>query len=105
MSSHFPRLAFQIGTVALFLASLTAATARTEPDRQSSPDWQAEVRADTQSRNWTKALEVVNGVLGNDPRDQDGRAWRGRILLWSGDVDGAEAEFRSLTADSPRDPD
>jgi len=104
MSANFRPLAFQIGTSAVFFASLLALPALAHSARQSS-DWQAEVRADAEAQNWTKALAVLNGVLSNDPSDQDARAWRGRILLWSGEVKAAEAEFGSLTANSSKDPD
>lgn len=73
--------------------------------QQTAPTWQDEVRRDAQAQNWAKALEIVDSILKTRPEDDDVKAWHARVLLWSGDVRNAQAEFLLLTVDSPKDPD
>lgn len=102
MVSHSSRAVFRIGTVGVCLLGAFAVVAGSQ---QAPVGWEDEIRRDAEAQNWTKALEIVDGVLADAPQDDDARAWRGRLLLWSGEVKSAEAEFGSLTADSPNDPD
>jgi tetratricopeptide (TPR) repeat protein len=105
MFSYFARGSFRIGTIAALLAACLAVFAPKASARQALSDWHDEVRRDAQSQRWTDALQVINGVVASDPHDDDARAWRGRVLLWSGDTNAAKTEFLALTVSSPKDPD
>ena len=72
---------------------------------QQAPDWETQVRKDAAVADWSDAFRLVNGVLSTYPTDYDARAWHARLLLWSGNAKGAEAEFLSLAGESPKDPD
>ena len=89
-------------TCALLLSFCCAAAV---PQQAAPPTWQDEVRREAQAQNWAKALDIVDSVLKTHPHDDDVKAWHARVLLWSGDVKSAQAEFLMLTADSPEDPD
>ncbi|HKQ85312.1 MAG TPA: tetratricopeptide repeat protein [Candidatus Acidoferrales bacterium] len=73
--------------------------------QQAPPDWETQVRKDAAVADWSDALRLVNGVLSTYPADYDARAWHARLLFWSGNAKSAEAEFLSLAAESPKDPD
>jgi tetratricopeptide (TPR) repeat protein len=105
MNSHPLRAVFRIGTFAALQLCLGATVAMAGPSQEAATDWQAEVRHAAEAQNWKQAFQVVDRVLAASPQDDDARAWRGRLLLWSGDTKQAQAEFVSLTADSPKDPD
>lgn len=73
---------------------------------QETPhEWQSEARRYAQAQQWDRAMEVVGHVLSRAPQDPEARAWRARLLLWSGRVAEAEQEFRELTRVEPKDPD
>jgi tetratricopeptide (TPR) repeat protein len=105
MRSHLAPAVFRTGTIAAAFVALCAPFASAVSASQVSANWQDEVRRDAEAQHWTQALDVVNGVLAAYPHDDDARAWRGRILLWSGDTNAAKDEFLALTVDSPKDPD
>jgi tetratricopeptide (TPR) repeat protein len=109
MSAEPIRSAVNTGRRVVVLACLLATLCAPAPiharQSQAPPDWQKEVQRDTQAQDWTTALQVIGGVLADAPNDSDALAWRGRVLLRSGDLRAAEAEFLSLTVTSPKDPD
>src|SRR4029077_554781 len=43
--------------------------------------------------------------IGRSPNDLDLRAWRARVLAWSGNFSAAEREYLALLRVSPDDPD
>ena len=73
--------------------------------QQGNPTWQQEVRSYAQAKDWTTALAIVDREIDRSPRDMDIRAWRARILTWSGQLAEAEREYRHILAILPNDPD
>ncbi len=67
--------------------------------------WEPEVRVYVASKNWSSAMQAVNRKLAESPNDANARAWRARILTWSGQLVAAEGEYRWLLAAVPNDPD
>jgi Flp pilus assembly protein TadD len=104
MSLRFRKL-FRFGAYGALCQSMLALVSLPASSQQVPADWETRVRQDAVAAHWSDGLQVVNAVLSIHPQDDEARAWRGRLLLWSGDVKDAETEFVSLTADSPKDPD
>jgi hypothetical protein len=50
-------------------------------------------------------MRIVEREAARAPQDTDVRAWRARILLWSGHIVESEREFRLLVRAAPQDPD
>ena len=73
--------------------------------QQTTPDWQAQVRKYAQQQDWNAAMHIVDLEVARTPQDMDVRAWRARVLLWSGQLADAEREFREILAAVPQDPD
>jgi Tfp pilus assembly protein PilF len=96
---------FRIATFGALKVCLLGAFALVARPQQAPWDWHEDVRKEAEARDWKKALQTVDQVLTKTPQDDDARAWRGRLLLWSGNAEAARTEFLSLTADSPGDPD
>ena len=73
--------------------------------QQMSLGWQDEVRKCAQRQDWNAAMAIVEEQISRNPQDMDVRAWRARVLLWSGKVTDAECEYREILAASPNDAD
>jgi tetratricopeptide (TPR) repeat protein len=73
--------------------------------QETRNEWQSEARRYAEAQQWERAMEVVGRVLDRAPQDLEAKAWRARLLLWSGRAAEAEREFRELTRAEPRDPD
>jgi tetratricopeptide (TPR) repeat protein len=73
--------------------------------RAQAPEWQAEVRKLAGEQNWNAALHIVDAELKQHPDDLDLRAWRARVLTWSGDLAAAEKEYGEILAANGSDPD
>jgi len=98
------RRLFQTGAVLLTGLLMSGRFAR--PCRgQQADDWQAEVRKDVAAHEWAQAVYVLDAALARWPEDADIRAWRARVLLWSGRLEEAEREFAELVKADPGDPD
>src|SRR5262249_1263241 len=69
------------------------------------PEWQAQVRKCVQSREWDRAMQIVEQEVTRAPRDMDTRAWRARVLAWSGRLQEAEEEYVDLLRFAGSDPD
>jgi tetratricopeptide (TPR) repeat protein len=69
------------------------------------PNWQAEVRGYADKQDWDAAMRVVEAEIARFPQDMDLRAWRARVLTWSGRLDQAEQEYLHILAVVPNDPD
>jgi tetratricopeptide (TPR) repeat protein len=69
------------------------------------PAWQREVLRCAQARDWTCATAIVEREIALAPGDMDVRAWRARILTWSGKLAEAEVEYLAILTAFPRDPD
>jgi tetratricopeptide (TPR) repeat protein len=67
--------------------------------------WQQEVRTYTEKQDWVSAMRLVESEMARSPQDMDVRAWRARILTWSGRLDEAEQEYLQIIAIVPNDPD
>lgn len=67
--------------------------------------WQDDVRLYAQSENWIAALRIVDREITREPRDMDVKAWRARILAWSGRLAEAEHEYLEILKVDANDPD
>src|SRR5207245_582693 len=73
--------------------------------QQAAPSWQAEVRKYAEAQDWTAALSIVDGEVARAPQDMDVRAWRARVLAWSGRLSEAAQEYTEILKAAPIDPD
>jgi len=73
--------------------------------QQPTVSWQQNVRHCVELRDWTAALTIVDREILRAPQDFDVRAWRARVLAWSGQLTEAEKEYREILDASPHDPD
>jgi tetratricopeptide (TPR) repeat protein len=73
--------------------------------QQPDSSWQAELRKSAAAQDWTAAMGIVDRELARAPQDIEVRAWRARILTWSGSLAEAEHEYRDIVAAVPNDPD
>ena len=73
--------------------------------QHQSPDWQSQVRRLAEARDWQSAMSIVDRQIALEPNDMDVRAWRARLLAWSGRLPEAENEFLAILRVSPKDPD
>jgi len=69
------------------------------------PDWQAQVRKYAEAQDWKSALRIVDQEVSRAPQDMDVRAWRARVLAWSGQLADAEKEYLEIVKVSRTDPD
>jgi len=68
-------------------------------------DWLKQMRKYSEEQDWASALRVVDQEISRSPNDMDVRAWRARILVWSGKVAEAEQEYLKILSVSGNDPD
>jgi tetratricopeptide (TPR) repeat protein len=73
--------------------------------QQQFPEWETKVRMYVATQNWTAALNEVDSQIALAPQDMDIRAWRARVLAWSGDLSNAEKEYLTIVKVVPSDPD
>jgi tetratricopeptide (TPR) repeat protein len=73
--------------------------------QDQTPDWQTQVRKYSDAQDWDSALRVVDQEVVRAPQDMDVRAWRARVLAWSGHLTEAETEYLELLKVSRNDPD
>jgi tetratricopeptide (TPR) repeat protein len=73
--------------------------------QENAPEWQNQVRKYAEAQDWDSALRVVDREVGRAPQDTDVRAWRARILAWSGRLGESEKEYLAILKVSPKDPD
>lgn len=71
----------------------------------TAPGWQEQVRKCVQRQDWSSALHIVDHEIALTPQDMDVRAWRARVLMWSGQLADAEREYDAILRDAPQDPD
>lgn len=81
------------------------ATRAASGQQQQPPEWEMQVRKYVEAHDWTSALKIVDSEVALAPRDMDIRAWRARVLAWSGDLSGAEKEYLAIVTVVPNDPD
>ena len=87
------------------MAALAALVCALPAGAQQQPDWQQQVRERIAARELTAALAIANRRLAEAPVDLEARGWRARLLAWSGQLQEAEAEYRSVLAAAPNDAD
>src|ERR1700726_2650214 len=73
--------------------------------QQLTASWQEVVRRYAEARDWSAAMAIVDREIDRAPQDMDVRAWRARVLMWSGNLAEAELEYHVLLAAAPHDPD
>lgn len=73
--------------------------------QEQRPDWQAEVRKYAEAQDWPSAMRIVDREAARAPQDMEVRAWRARVLTWSGHLAEAEKEYLELLNVSRTDPD
>jgi tetratricopeptide (TPR) repeat protein len=99
-ASRFPR-----GTVSpALLLTILLVVARVFGQEQTQ-DWQTQVRKYCEVKDWESALSIVDQEIVRTPQDMDVRAWRARVLAWSGRLVEAENEFLEILKVSRNDPD
>src|SRR5690348_4057548 len=86
-------------TIALLLAVLSV------NGWGQAPDWQGQVRKYAEARDWASAMRLVEQEIAQAPQDMDVRAWRARVLDWSGKLQEAEKEYLEILKVSRMDPD
>jgi len=88
--------------VSLFALTLLAVHA---PAQEQPPNWQAQVRKYCDARDWPSAMRVLDQEITRAPGDLDLKAWRARVLTWSGRLAEAEQAYLAILKVSPSDPD
>lgn len=91
----------------LILGLLIAILLRGAPafGQDQSTGWQDQVRKYAAAQDWDSALRAVDQEVARAPRDMDVRAWRARVLTWSGNLAAAETEYLEILKTSQTDPD
>src|SRR6266436_1294373 len=64
--------------------------------QEQHPDWPAEVRKRAEAQDWDSAMRIVDREVARAPQDMDVRAWRARVLAWSGRLAEAEKEYLEI---------
>jgi hypothetical protein len=91
--------------VALALLSISLGSGASTHGQDQGPDWQTEVRKLAEAQDWDSAMHIVEHQIALAPQDMDVRAWRARLLAWSGHLPEAENEYLEILKVSRRDPD
>lgn len=73
--------------------------------QNEAADWQAQVRKYAEAKDWDSAMRLVEQQIARAPQDMDVRAWRARVLAWSGKLPEAEKEYLEILKVSRSDPD
>lgn len=87
----------------LFIGSTFFGTAARSQERR--PDWQEEVRKSAEAQDWVSAMRIIDYEVARAPQDMDVRAWRARVLTWSGRLAEAENEYLEILKFTRSDPD
>lgn len=74
-------------------------------ENSQTPNWQAQVRNYAQAGDWQSAMRLVDEEVARTPQDMDVRAWRARVLAWSGRLAEAEQEYVDILKVTRTDPD
>lgn len=99
------RLANAHWSAILTLIVVVCVTASPALGQAPTPSWQAQVRKYAEAKDWDSAMRVVEQEIARAPQDMDVRAWRARVLAWSGKLLEAEKEYREILNVSRTDPD
>jgi len=96
------RLRARLLPLSLLAMTLTAVHAAAQ---EAQPAWQAQVRKYSEANDWPSALRVLEPEIARYPADLDLKAWRARVLAWSGNLARAEQEYLAILKVSSGDPD
>ncbi len=99
-SAGEPRWRVFLGLVTAALLCISPACGQTQ-----TLDWQAQVRKYAEAKDWDYAMRLVEQQITRAPQDMDVRAWRARVLAWSGRLAEAEKEYLEILKVSRTDPD
>jgi tetratricopeptide (TPR) repeat protein len=102
-SSRWARYSRSVLLSGLLLGALLIASPLFGQDQ--TPDWQTQVRKYSEVQDWESALRIVDQEVARAPQDMDVRAWRARVLAWSGHVPEAEKEYMEILKVSRNGPD
>lgn len=69
----------------------------------AAQDWTQTIRALAHERRFADGLALVDGRLAANAADAEARAWRARLLAWSGRWSEAEKEYRAALVGAPQD--
>src|SRR5260370_35583960 len=61
--------------------------------QEKTPDWQTQIRKYAEAQDWDSAMRIVYREAARSPHDMDGRAWRARVLAWSGRLTATEQHY------------
>ena len=91
----------------VFFGLVTAVLLCISPACGQTPtlDWHAQVRKYAEAQDWASAMRVVDQEIARAPQDMEVRAWRARVLAWSGRLAEAEKEYLGILKVSRTDPD
>jgi tetratricopeptide (TPR) repeat protein len=94
-------------TLALLLLTWVVPICASSQEQQASEpvDWSVKVKKFSEAQNWTAALQIIDREIAHAPKDIDIRAWRARVLAWSGKLGEAEHEYLEIVNLVPQDPD
>jgi tetratricopeptide (TPR) repeat protein len=105
--SHSPSQGYRPWPAKLLFSLILGAllTAVSPSGYSQTQDWQKQIRKYAEEQDWASALRVVDLEISRAPNDMDIRAWRARILTWSGHLAEAEQEYLKILNISRNDPD
>jgi tetratricopeptide (TPR) repeat protein len=89
----------------IFILTAAALLSVSAYGQDQAPDWQAQARKYADAHDWESALRLVDREIARAPQDMDVRAWRARVLAWSGRLREAENEYLEILRVSRTDPD
>jgi tetratricopeptide (TPR) repeat protein len=96
------RLSIPLLVVFLILLTLLNVHATAQ---EHQPDWQAQVHKYCDASDWPSAMRVLEQESAQAPGDLDLKAWRARVLTWSGRLAEAEQAYLAILKISANDPD
>jgi tetratricopeptide (TPR) repeat protein len=104
---HSPSQGYRPWPAKLLFGLLLGAllTAFSPSGYSQTQDWQKQIRNYAKVQDWASALRVIDREISRAPNDMDVRAWRARILTWSGQLAEAEQEYLKILSVSRNDPD
>jgi len=73
--------------------------------QDTGSEWQKQVRQYAAAQDWDSAMRIVEREVARAPQDMDVRAWRARVLAWSGRIAEADKEYIEILNVSRTDPD
>jgi tetratricopeptide (TPR) repeat protein len=73
--------------------------------QEQQSEWQIQVRKYCDVNDWPAAIRALDQRIVLAPNDLDLKAWRARVLGWSGNLAAAQQEYLAILALSPNDPD